>query len=61
MNAPAVPAVGDPVVVDGVKYRIRLIDGSRALLRDRFTGHEVNVNVADLAWDRVAGVWRVLA
>lgn len=61
------PATGDPLVVDGVKYRIRSFDtgghtGWRrwANLRTSFRPHLTTiVAVDDLTWDRVTGVWRV--
>ena len=60
------PQLNDPVVVDGVKYRIRWIDpeGGPWLpvvhLRVHFAPHrETTVLLKALVWDRIAGVWRV--
>lgn len=61
------PALHDPVVVDGVKYRIRSFDTGAhtswlraANLREHFAPHGTEVVwVDELAWDKIAGVWRV--
>jgi len=58
VSTPAQPAIGDPVVVDGIKYRIRAI-GQLAQLWDRIARKEAHVDPDHLVWDRVAGVWRV--
>ena len=55
------PTVTDPVVVDGVKYRIREIGPKSLRARTSFGNRWVSVAIADLTWDRVAGVWRVRA
>lgn len=59
------PALTDPVVVGGTKYRIRSIDGAgMAYCRTTFRPRpgadfdRVTVAVDSLRWDRVAGVWR---
>jgi hypothetical protein len=53
------PAVTDPVVVDGVKYRIREI-GEQTVRAKTSSGDDwVSVALDDLTWDKVAGVWRV--
>lgn len=61
MIARLAPQVGHPVVVDGTKYRIRLItrDGARADCRTSFGNRWATVTLADLTWDPIAGVWRV--
>ncbi len=65
MTAPAGPALRDPVVVDGVKYRIRAIDTDPppiAHLRTTFGEQgRLQVRLDELLWDRVAGVWRVVS
>ena len=63
---PRTPALRDPVVIDGTKYRIRSFDTGEATgwirlahLRQHFTPHAEATAIADaLYWDRVAGVWR---
>jgi hypothetical protein len=55
------PAVTDPVVVDGIKYRIREIGQDTIRARTSFGDDWVSVALSDLTWDRVAGVWRVRA
>jgi hypothetical protein len=55
------PAVTDPVVVDGVKYRIRKIGEKTVQAKTSFGDDWVSVALADLTWDKVAGVWRVAA
>lgn len=54
----ATPELGDPVVVDGVKYRIRALAIDTARLRTSFGGNEAVVDPRSLAWDARAGVWR---
>lgn len=54
------PAATDPVVVDGVKYRIREIGEQKIWAKTSFGNRWVSVAIAGLTWDRVAGVWRVL-
>lgn len=64
---PIAPSLNDPVVIDGVKYRIRSFDTGEATgwirlagLRQHFAPHaEATVIVDALTWDRVAGLWRV--
>ena len=58
---PRVPIEGDPVVVLGVKYRIKALGPQSGLaqLRTSFGGRTSSCRVADLSWDKVAGVWRV--
>lgn len=61
-NATRLPAIHDPIVVEGTKYRIREIDLEADELRGRttFGGAWVTVSgIGGLVWDRVAGVWRV--
>lgn len=56
------PKVGDPVVFDGTKYRIRVIGAIGAILHDRFGGTgapEPVVLIDSLYWDPLPGVWRV--
>lgn len=61
------PDVGDPVVIEGLKYRIRSIDpkANRAELRTSFRPRpgadfeRASVDPAALTWDRVAAVWRL--
>jgi len=61
------PALTDPVVIDGVKYRIRSFDTGEqtgwirmAYCRTYFRPHLEATVIADaLVWDRVAGVWRI--
>ncbi|MBX3031455.1 MAG: hypothetical protein KF809_15015 [Chloroflexi bacterium] len=57
MSVPEHPSIGDPVVVDGTKYRIRSIGGDTAYARASFGGAECVVRFP-LTWDRVARVWR---
>ena len=61
---PPAPALRDPVVVGGTKYRIAAITGRRTVvLHDRFAGgvrpNGPEVDLSYLTWDPVAGVWRV--
>jgi hypothetical protein len=66
MKPPTAPALNDPVVIDGVKYRIRSFEtGERtgwacwAYLRQHFAPHATAVTMAAaLTWDPIAGVWR---
>ena len=60
-GAPSWPSVRDPVVVDGVKLRIREITPAGiAVCRQHFAPHEeAKVSVERLVWDRRAGLWRV--
>ncbi len=64
---PSGPEAGDPVVADGVKYRIRSLGAighglEFANLREHFApNRELAVYVDRLEWDKVAGVWRVKA
>lgn len=56
-DAPAVK-VGDPVVVEGTKYRIRSIEGSCysvAAAPKRTATHRLE---GELTWDARVGVWR---
>lgn len=54
------PATGDPLVVDGVKYRIRAIDKGQVTAADRFGPNpDVTRALDDLYWDPLPGVWRV--
>lgn len=57
---PDAPAINDPVVVDGTKYRIRSIGPQSGLvqLRTSFGGRETTCLLRELTWDKVAGVWR---
>lgn len=58
--APLKPAVRDPVVLDGTKYRIRILRDGLACVRTSFGGDPPReVWVDRLAWDAVAGVWRL--
>lgn len=53
------PAVGDPVVHGGVKYRIRAIAGDQATVRVSFgTKVDWTTSVAALEWDPVPALWR---
>lgn len=54
------PAIKDPVVVAGMKYRIVSIevDGIHVYLRTSFGGHELTVDRHDLYWDPLPCVWR---
>lgn len=59
------PEIGDPVVVDGVKMRIREIGSSvwpsaTLHLREHFEPHrQCVIDARTLTWDKIAGVWRV--
>lgn len=63
------PAVGDPIVIDGGKYRIKSIDptplvagGSAdiAMCQQSFAPRDTRWERVDqMVWDRVVGVWRV--
>lgn len=64
----APPEVRDAVVIDGTKFRIKSIDERAkvgggtariAMCRQSFGPDTRWVDVDDLLWDRVAGVWRV--
>lgn len=52
------PTLGDPVVVDGTKYRIRALTATVARLRTSFGGHSAVVDPRALTWDAGAGLWR---
>jgi len=57
------PALGDPIVVRGTKYRIRGkvrpgTDEATLLLRTSFGGRFTEIPEAGLRWDPLAGVWR---
>jgi len=53
------PAVGDPLVVDGTRLRIKSLDATYAYARASFGDRRtVSVELASLAWDHEAGVWR---
>jgi len=53
------PVVGDPVVVDGTKLRIKSLDETYAYARASFGDRSlVSVELASLHWDDEAGVWR---
>lgn len=54
----ATPTLNDPVVVDGMKYRIRHLEVDVARLRTSFTGRTAVVDPRELTWDQIAGVWR---
>jgi hypothetical protein len=59
---PTRPALGDPIVVDGVKYRIRTLASRIGWARVSFgrgTYPEISFAIDSLTWDAVAGVWRV--
>lgn len=60
VNRRAGPAIGDPVVVSGTKYRVRMawVTDDRLDCRTSFGNQWVTVRAADLEWDDVAGVWR---
>lgn len=57
------PVVGDVVVVDGTKYRIRAVGQSAALALAgpawQRAGTLRTVAPESLYWDPLAGVWRV--
>lgn len=52
------PALGDPVVVEGTKYRIRSLTETVARLRTSFGGEQAVVDPRNLSWDATAGLWR---
>lgn len=54
------PVLNEPVVIDGVKYRIKSWGlGGEANLRQHFKPNlETTVNPRELTWDQRAGVWR---
>lgn len=54
----ATPDLGDPVVVDGVKYRIGGLSADVARLRASYGGRSAVVDPRELDWDQRAGVWR---
>lgn len=57
----AEPALGQPVVLDGVKYRIRAIEGDTAHVREHFAPRrEADVDVRRLEYDKRVGVWRLI-
>lgn len=58
---PLVPVLGEPVVLDGVEYRIRRIrlGGMLELSGRAEQGRTATVRLTSLAWDAIAGVWRV--
>lgn len=61
-NATRRPAVGEPIVVEGTKYRVREIwtEADELVARTSFGGTTVTVTGIDgLVWDKRAGVWRV--
>lgn len=57
------PAVGDAVVVDGTKHRIRAIEGAQARIGiagpNWRTAAGLPLRVDRLYWDPLPGVWRV--
>jgi hypothetical protein len=55
-------SVGQPIVIDGQKLRIRSLDGGQAIARPMFgdQGDQL-VLVAALRWDGAVGVWRLTA
>jgi hypothetical protein len=56
---PTAPALRDPVVLDGLKYRIREIDADGTCrLRVSFGEERAAIKADRLVWDKVAGVWR---
>ena len=55
------PAVRDPIVVDGTKFRIRSIHDGTVTARTSFGNTWTTVRLADLSWDPVAAVWRAPA
>jgi hypothetical protein len=61
------PELQDPVVIDGIKYRIKAFDTGEqtgwirmARLKARFGGHEATAIADALRWDAIAGVWRTV-
>ena len=54
------PKVGDPVVVDGTKYRVRMLwqTDDRVDCRTSFGNRWVTVRASQLEWDTRVGVWR---
>lgn len=52
------PALGDLVVVDGTKYRIRALTATVARLRSSFGGREAVTDPRSLSWDARAALWR---
>lgn len=58
--APAwVPKVGDPLVVDGNKLRIKTLLDTTLHAKAAFGDARWSGAIAELAWDDVAGVWRL--
>ena len=54
--------LGDPVVIDGTKYRIReipLMHTFNVSLSPARTARFVLRATGELEWDRIAGLWRV--
>lgn len=59
VNRKTGPKVGDPIVVDGAKFRVRLIwAGGRLDCRTSFGNRWITVAASELEWDDVADVWR---
>ena len=58
-----VPEVGDPIVIDGTKYRIRSFGGAprfNVYVKTSFGRVERAIPRASIGeWDTTAGVWRV--
>lgn len=52
------PALGDAVVVDGTKYRIRALTATVARLRVSLGGQEAVTDPRSLTWDAGAQLWR---
>lgn len=52
--------VGDPIVIDGSKHRIKRIEGTTVFCRLSFkhVGPDRELQIKDLRWDGYAGVWR---
>lgn len=68
IRRPADARIGDPVVVAGVRYRIQSwVDPDRPIVANlaeagphwRTNRSSIQVVNSALAWDAIAGVWRV--
>jgi hypothetical protein len=56
------PDIGDAVIFDGDRFRIRDIDADgKALIRPEWGDDRIAVDVNRLRWDRDARAWRPTA
>ncbi len=55
---PSRPRIGDPVVVQGVKFRIQRVRNGRFVAKKTFGPETVERDVADLVYDPRVDVWR---